>query len=117
MTTAGRHHRVCVATSRRPHPHILESGLARSPPLPIILCVYTSAHHFRWIRGYDRLLERSACVACPFQSRQRWVETKRRWPELFAEAVKIDARLRDGLALDKTPYLHMLRRPLRGGRP
>ena len=52
MTTAGRHHRVCVATSRRPHPHILESGLARSPPLPIILCVYTSAHHFRWIRVY-----------------------------------------------------------------
>ena len=50
MTTAGRHHRVCVATSRRSHPHILESGLARSPPLPIILCVYTSAHHFRWIR-------------------------------------------------------------------
>ena len=41
MTTAGRHHRVCVATSRRPHPHILESGLARSPPLPIIpLCLH-----------------------------------------------------------------------------
>ncbi len=65
-----------------------------------------------WAARYDRPLERSACVACPFQSRQRWVETKRRWPELFAEAVEIDSRLRDGLALDKTPYLHMLRRPL-----
>ena len=65
-----------------------------------------------WSARYDRPLERSACVACPFQSRQRWVETKRRWPELFAEAVEIDARLRDGLALDKTPYLHMLRMPL-----
>ena len=40
------------------------------------------------------------------------METKRRWPELFAEAVEIDAGLRDGLALDKTPYLHMLRMPL-----
>ena len=40
------------------------------------------------------------------------METKRRWPELFAEAVAIDARLRGGLTLDKTPYLHMLRRPL-----
>ena len=48
-----------------------------------------------WEARYDRPLERSACVACPFQSRQRWVETKRRWPELFAEAVEIDARLRD----------------------
>lgn len=65
-----------------------------------------------WKDRYDKPLERSACVACPFQSRRRWVETKRRWPELFAEAVEIDARLRDGLALDKTPYLHMLRMPL-----
>ena len=32
--------------------------------------------------------------------------------ELFAEAVEIDARMRGGLALDKTPYLHMLRMPL-----
>ena len=65
-----------------------------------------------WAARYDRPLERSACVACPFQSRARWVETKRRWPELFAEAVEIDARLRGGLALNKTPYLHMLRMPL-----
>ena len=65
-----------------------------------------------WQERYDRPLERSACVACPFQSRQRWVETKRRWPEMFAEAVEIDDRLRDGLARDKTPYLHSLRMPL-----
>ncbi len=62
-----------------------------------------------WAARYDRPLKRLACVACSFRSRQRWVETKRRWPELFAEAVEIDAKLRDGLALDKTPYLHMLR--------
>ena len=65
-----------------------------------------------WATRYDRPLERSACAACPFQSRQRWVETKRRWPKLFAEAVEIDARLRGGLDLQKTPYLHMLRLPL-----
>lgn len=65
-----------------------------------------------WAARYDRPLERSACVACPFQSRARWVETKRRWPELFAEAVQIDAKLRDRLALDKTPYLHSRRMPL-----
>ena len=65
-----------------------------------------------WAARYDRPLERSACVACPFQSRQRWVETKRRWPELFAEAVGIDARMRGGLAFAKEPYLHSLRMPL-----
>ena len=65
-----------------------------------------------WAARYDRPLERSACVACPYQSRHRWLETKRRWPELFAEAVGIDARMREGLALRKTPYLHTLRMPL-----
>ena len=65
-----------------------------------------------WTARYDRPLERSACVACPFQSRQRWVETKHRWPELFAEAVETDAKMRDGLAFAKEPYLHSLRMPL-----
>ena len=37
------------------------------------------------------------------QSRHRWVETKHMWPELFAEAVGIDAKLRIGLALNKSP--------------
>ena len=65
-----------------------------------------------WQERYDRPMERSACAACPFQSRQRWVETKRRWPTLFAEAVEIDARMRGGLALRKKPYLHSQRMPL-----
>ena len=84
-------------TNRYP---LIEAGLSRSD------CADW------WAARYDRPLERSACVACPFQSRARWVETKRRWPVLFAEAVEIDDRLRDGLALNKTPYLHSLRRPL-----
>ncbi len=65
-----------------------------------------------WAARYGRPLERSACVACPFQSRQRWVETKRRWPDLFAEAVEIDAKMRGGLAFAKEPHLHSLRMPL-----
>lgn len=65
-----------------------------------------------WEARYDRPLERSACVACPYQSRRRWVETMHRWPNLFAEAVEIDARLRGGLAFAKEPYLHPRRMPL-----
>ncbi len=65
-----------------------------------------------WERRYDRPLERSACVGCPFQSRRRWVKTKRRWPDLFAEAVEIDARMRRGLAYRKEPFLHPQRVPL-----
>ena len=56
-----------------------------------------------WKERYDRPLERSACVACPFQSRSRWVETKRRWPELFAEAVEIEPTCGAGWPSPKSP--------------
>ena len=36
----------------------------------------------------------------------------RRWPELFAEAVEIDANMRGKLAFAKEPYLHPRRVPL-----
>ena len=65
-----------------------------------------------WEARYDRPLERSACVGCPYQSRQRWVETKQRFPELFDEAVEIDSNMRGNLAFAKEPYLHPMRIPL-----
>ena len=37
-----------------------------------------------WTAHSDGPLEKSACVGCLLQSRRRWVETMRRWPELFA---------------------------------
>ena len=52
-------------TNRYP---LIEAGMSRSDCMDW------------WAARYDRPLERSACVACPFQSRHRWVETKRRWP-------------------------------------
>ncbi len=54
-----------------------------------------------WEDRYDRPLERSTCVGWSYQSRQRWVETMRRWPDLDAEAVDTDARMRDQLAFAK----------------
>ena len=65
-----------------------------------------------WSERFARPLERSACIGCPYQSRQRWAETKRRWPDLFAEAVEIDSNMRGKLAFAKEPYLHPLRIPL-----
>ena len=65
-----------------------------------------------WKARYNRLLERSACIGCPYQSRQRWVETKRQWPKPFAEVVEIDSNLRGKLAFAKEPYLHPRRVPL-----
>ena len=51
MATAGRPHRAFAATSRRPHPHLLESGLARSPsPTHQPLC-QRQRQSLRWIRG------------------------------------------------------------------
>ena len=51
IATAGRHHRVCVATSRRPHPHLLESGLPRSPSLAHHPWCHRHGPSLRWIRA------------------------------------------------------------------
>ena len=51
LATAGRHHRACAAASRRPHHHLLESGLARSPsPTHQPLC-QRQRQSLRWIRA------------------------------------------------------------------
>ena len=44
--TAGRQHRSCVATSRRPHPLYWNQARPVRLPLPIIPCVNATAHRF-----------------------------------------------------------------------
>ncbi len=51
MAIAGRHQRVWVPTSRRPHPHLLESGLARSPSLAHQPLYQRQCPSLRWIRA------------------------------------------------------------------
>ena len=65
----------------------------------------------------ERNLTRSACIGCPFRSSSSWIEIKSSEPELFAEAVEIDAMLRSsehnaGRMFRKRAYLHHRRIPL-----
>ena len=53
MAIAGRHHRVCVATSRRPHPHLLGSGCARTPSLAHQPLCQRQRPSLRWIRAKE----------------------------------------------------------------
>ncbi len=64
-----------------------------------------------WAARYDRPLERSARVACTFQSRHNWVETMRRGPGPSSGALEIDSHLQGGLALDKPPTRVLQRCP------
>ena len=66
-----------------------------------------------WSARHDRPLRTLGLrrLSLPVPTEMDW-RRRRRWPELFAEAVEIDARMRSRLALRKTPYLHMLRIPL-----
>lgn len=59
---------------------------------------------------------RSACVYCPYHSDEEWIRLKREEPKSFAEAVRVDYKLREVKALtygmNSTPYLHASRVPL-----
>lgn len=59
---------------------------------------------------------KSACYFCPFQSDTRWLELKRKHPDLFDDACKVDERLRalrvNVLKKDGV-YIHRSLTPLR----
>ena len=65
----------------------------------------------------QRSLSRSACIGCPFRSSSSWLDIKQSEPELYQEAVEIDAMLRSsthnaGRMFRKRAYLHHRRIPL-----
>ena len=58
----------------------------------------TRADCLDWFAArYDRELPRSACHFCPFHSGEEWVRLRERFPDTFADAVKLDNRIRDAL--------------------
>ena len=64
-----------------------------------------------------RELTRSACIGCPFRSSSSWLDIRTNEPDLFDEAVDIDAMLRSkrhnaGRMFKKKAYLHRRRIPL-----
>ena len=68
-------------------------------------------------RHPDRTLARSACAGCPFRSDEEWMALKTTDPDLYADAVELDRRLRDPEAsaaptLLNEAFLHSSRRPL-----
>ena len=82
---------------------LIEAGMSRSDCLDW------------WSERYpDRPLVKSSCMGCPYQSSRRWVDTKRQYPDHFAELVAIDANLREpGWRKDYGQvYLHASRIPL-----
>ena len=75
IATAGRHQRVWVPTSRRPHPHLLESGLARSPSLTHHPWCQRQCPSLRWIRDKAEGAGRRTDKSVP---PMRWSESFRR---------------------------------------
>ena len=55
---------------------------------------------------------RSACTFCPYQSRVRWQAMKREDGPDWAEALAVDAAIRDRRPMHGPLYVHVARRPL-----
>lgn len=49
---------------------------------------------------------RSSCVGCPFRSGDSWREMKSKFPEVFADAVAVDAKVRHLWKRDGELFLH-----------
>lgn len=62
---------------------------------PLIELNLTREDCLRWFQSkYNRNLEKSACVGCPYTDDKRWREIKIKSPAVFADAVEFDKSIR-----------------------
>lgn len=75
----------------------------------------------RWMAEAGWTAPRSACVYCPFHSNAEWRRLRDEHPEEFAEAVRVDARMREvhaervasgATTLTGVPFVHRSLLPL-----
>ena len=86
---------------------------------PLVECGMTRTDCREWFaeRYPDMTLARSACAGCPFRSDEEWMSLKTTDPDLYADAVDLDRRLRDpespaASTLLNEAFLHRTHRPL-----
>ena len=71
-------------------------------------------HCKQWFADHygDRLLPKSACIACPFHDNTMWRDMKVNDPVSFADAVEFDKSIRHIPSFDGEQYLHRSCLPL-----
>lgn len=82
---------------------------------PLIERNMTRSDCLSWLRehGYPEP-PKSACIGCPFHSKEMWLRMRSETPELFAHACEVDAVLRIGNArgIRGEEFMHSKRIPL-----
>lgn len=82
---------------------------------PLIEVGMTRRDCLRWLekRGYPRP-PKSSCIGCPFHNNAMWRDLRDNSPDEWADAVAIDAALRQGNSrgIRGTEYMHAARVPL-----
>ncbi|PSH58754.1 hypothetical protein FY050_02905 [Phyllobacterium endophyticum] len=67
----------------------------------------------QWLRKNSYTVPpKSACVFCPYRSDHEWRWLKENDPDAFAEAIRIDALIRDTPGMIHAEYLHRSLKPL-----
>lgn len=81
---------------------------------PLIELDMTRGHCLEWLdaHGYPRP-GKSACTFCPYHDDRMWRDMKAQDPESFADAVRVDEAIRNGVkGIKERLYLHSSMRPL-----
>ncbi|MFC4768718.1 hypothetical protein [Effusibacillus consociatus] len=80
---------------------------------PLIDQRMTRSDCLAWMRknGYPEP-PKSSCIGCPFHSDRQWLDMKRRDPEAWSDAVKIDNAIRKLPRFKGEAYLHRSGKPL-----
>jgi hypothetical protein len=82
---------------------------------PLVERLMSREDCLRWLKahGYPQA-PKSACIGCPFHNQRAWQEMQQHDPAAFADAIEVDAALRQGDArgMRGLEYMHSARLPL-----
>lgn len=75
---------------------------------------YTRQMCLEWLKeNYpDRHVPRSACIGCPFHSKEEWLKIKNN-PKYWNDAVEVDEAIRKNSSMNGEMFLHRSRIPLK----
>jgi len=74
----------------------------------------------KWLQDNDYIIPpRSACWFCPYNSKDRWIDLKKNYPNYFTKAIELDERIRNYKGSYNTIndtaklFLHSRKKPLK----
>ncbi len=80
---------------------------------PLIDARMSRVDCYRWLERHDyEVPPKSSCIGCPYHSDAHWRDMRDNQPKEWADAVEMDAKIRDGGTSSAAQFMHRSLKPM-----